>query len=90
MGAMSSGNRLRRVLEVAVHDHGHPALAQAEPGHHRASEAAGPLPRLAVQHQDGDRGGIRYGRDDLGRVVTAVVDEDHLGCAGGQCRGQTG
>ena len=77
-GCDELGDRLRRVLEVAVHDDGHPALAQSEPGYHRPTETTGSLPRLAVQHQDGDGGGIRYRGNHLGGVVTTVVDEDHL------------
>ena len=59
------GDRLGRMLEVTVHDHGHPALGQPEPGHHGPAEAAATLAGLPVQHQDGQ--GRRLGQSRRSR-----------------------
>ena len=53
-GSDQVGNGLRRMLEVSVHHHDHPAHGQSQACNDRAAEAADPLagPPVHGQHRD--------------------------------------
>ncbi len=66
------------MLEVAVHDHDDPSLAQAKSGHDGTAQATDPLAGLTMEDEDGQGGGLRNGGHDRRCVIAAVVDEYHL------------